>query len=285
MGDENKIRDAADAVKGVVEAVPVYQDVLQPAAQEVGKGLQTVAKLVHVALAPVAMVVWGYEQIRDYLQETLTEKLKKVLPEQIVPPKMTIAGPIVEQLRFAADEPSLRELYTNLLATSMDANTAQNAHPAFVEIIAQLTPDEAHLINYLANKPTIDYVRLNSGTVSISYPWNYKGEKSSKYFDYNTYFNLAKESGCIYPELIFCYSDNLQRLMLWREEYSANTPSSKTLEFQVEWDAAREAAQYIVENETGGIPQISRQPDRILRFTDFGLQFCKACVQSHKVDA
>jgi hypothetical protein len=31
MGEENKVRDAADAVKGIVEAVPVYQDALQPA--------------------------------------------------------------------------------------------------------------------------------------------------------------------------------------------------------------------------------------------------------------
>jgi hypothetical protein len=30
MAGENKIRDAADAIKGVVQAVPVDQDALQP---------------------------------------------------------------------------------------------------------------------------------------------------------------------------------------------------------------------------------------------------------------
>ena len=42
MSDESKIRDAADAVKGVVEAISVYQDALQPAVKEIGKGLETV---------------------------------------------------------------------------------------------------------------------------------------------------------------------------------------------------------------------------------------------------
>src|SRR4051812_49130383 len=111
MSDENKIRDAADAVKGIAEAVPVYQDVVQPAAKELGTALQTVAKSIHVALAPVSVLVWGYEQIRDYLNKTLTEKLKDIPSERIVTPNPTIAGPTVEALRFAANETSLRELY------------------------------------------------------------------------------------------------------------------------------------------------------------------------------
>ena len=49
------------------QVVPVYQDVLQPAAQELGKALQTVAKTVHVALAPVSALVWGYDQIKDFV--------------------------------------------------------------------------------------------------------------------------------------------------------------------------------------------------------------------------
>ena len=78
MSDENKIRDAADAIKGVVKAVPVYQDVVQPAAKEIGTALQTVTKSIHLALAPVSALVWGYEKIKDYLNKTLAEKLADV---------------------------------------------------------------------------------------------------------------------------------------------------------------------------------------------------------------
>jgi hypothetical protein len=46
MSEENKTRDAVDAVTGLVKAVPVYQDLVQPAAKEVGVGLQ---RIVHIA--------------------------------------------------------------------------------------------------------------------------------------------------------------------------------------------------------------------------------------------
>jgi len=53
----SNVRDTAEAVKGIVEAVPIYQDLAQPAVHELGKGLQTAAKTVHIALAPVKVLV------------------------------------------------------------------------------------------------------------------------------------------------------------------------------------------------------------------------------------
>jgi hypothetical protein len=38
-----KIRDVAEAVKGIAETVPIYQDVVQPTAREIGFALQNVA--------------------------------------------------------------------------------------------------------------------------------------------------------------------------------------------------------------------------------------------------
>jgi len=43
MGDNSNIKDIIDTVRGLTEAVPVYQDAIQPAAKEIGKGLETVA--------------------------------------------------------------------------------------------------------------------------------------------------------------------------------------------------------------------------------------------------
>lgn len=152
MGDENKIRDAADAVKGLVEAVPVYEDVLQPAAKEVGAGLQTVAKTIHIALAPVSALVWGYDKLKDYLEERLAEKLKKVPAEKIITPNPTVAVPAVESMRYTAHDPTLRELYASLLASAMNADTADKAHPAFVEMIRQMTPDEAKILKFIVQR-------------------------------------------------------------------------------------------------------------------------------------
>ena len=100
MSDENKIRDAADAVKGIAEAVPIYQDAVQPAAKEIGTALQTVAKTIHIALAPVSALVWGFDQIKDFVSTKVAEKLKDVPPENIATPKPNVAGPALEALKY-----------------------------------------------------------------------------------------------------------------------------------------------------------------------------------------
>lgn len=160
MSDENKIRDAADAVKGIVEAVPVYQDTLQPAAKELGTALQTVAKTIRVALAPLSALVWGYDKISDYLETALTDKLKGVPSERLVTPNPSVAVPALEAMRYTAHEPSLRELFANLLATAMDKETSEKAHPAFIDLIRQMTPDEAQIFKFIATKQSFPITKI-----------------------------------------------------------------------------------------------------------------------------
>ena len=42
---------------------------------------------------------------------------------------------------------TLRERYLNLLAAAMDSDTAARVHPAFLEVLRQLTPDEVRIIS------------------------------------------------------------------------------------------------------------------------------------------
>ncbi len=203
MSEESKIRDTAEAVKGIVEAVPVYHDVVQPAAREVGTALQTVAKTIHIALAPVSALIWGYDQIKEYLNASLIEKLKAVPQEQIVSPNLNVAGPAIEALRFAAHDPSLRELYANLLATSMDSQTAPNAHPAFVEFIRHMTPDEARILSVLDSQyffPLFDVRAIRS--------------IGSEVVVQSRFTLLCEAASCSNPHLIPNYLDNLQRMGL-----------------------------------------------------------------------
>lgn len=296
MSDENKIREAADAVKGILEAVPVYQDVVQPAALQLGKGLETVAKLVQVALAPVSLVVWGYDQIRDYLEATLAGKLKDVPPDHITQPRMTIAGPIVEQLRFAADEPTLRELYAKLLATSMDARTAEEAHPAFVDIVRQLSSDEARVLRFIvssyAHGMMLFYgcLYLSARANNDEPPsrkitrtnWSSESEtKGTPCLEVDPSNTLAIASDCDCPHLIQTYLDNLRRLgLLSIEDEAGNTGLDvSSLEMRDEeyvWGAIKRYAQEMGLSEP--IEVYFQGTTDIVTFTALGRQFCRACV-------
>jgi hypothetical protein len=203
VSDESKIRDAADAIKGIVEAVPVYQDIAQPAAKEIGTALQTVAKTIHIALAPLSAMVWGYDRIKDYLEQALTDKLKGVPPEKIITPNPAVAGPAIEALRFTAHEPSLRELYANLLATSMDSETAQYSHPAFIEIIRQMTADEGRIIALLALE--------NSYNMKT---WVADTKDDRRIILISKNIALSEKASCSFGDLIPIYLVNLRRLGL-----------------------------------------------------------------------
>ena len=53
-------------------------------------------------------------------------------------------------LRFMEDENPLTELYLNLLARAIDKERCNEAHPAFIKIIEQMSPDEA-MVLYVLN--------------------------------------------------------------------------------------------------------------------------------------
>lgn len=80
------IKQTVDSVTALTKAVPIYQDAVQPFAKETGKALGTVGKAVNVALAPISLVVWGYDKISDFLENKVAEKLEKVPEERISTP-------------------------------------------------------------------------------------------------------------------------------------------------------------------------------------------------------
>ena len=140
---------------GLSQLAPaLYQDLLQPAARETGKNILLVARAVSLGLSPLNATVWGFEQIGDFLKAKITAKLARKPPEEIQGPARVIAGPVVMGMVFAAEEPHLREMYANLLATAMHGPSAGTAHPSFVQTIQQLSADEARILQEISKKHT-----------------------------------------------------------------------------------------------------------------------------------
>ena len=237
---------------------------VQPAAKEIGKNLETAAKSVRLVLAPVAALVWGYDKIKDYVQASLAEKLKGIPKERLVTPNPTVAGPALEALKYAGHNPNLRELYANLLATSIDSKTAHEAHPAFVEIIRQLTPDEARIIKYIFERMYLPII-----TVRVNLP-----EKGGGFDYYSDFSNVAEITECQFQNLTPQYLGNICRLGLaefHRNTYIADEAMYRPLESHKVILELKKQIQKQFQSEAG----IVREHVGI---TEWGRQFCKACV-------
>lgn len=198
------VNAALQAARAIVEGVPIYQDALQPAAREIGKGLQTVAKTVHIALAPVAALVWGYEQVKEFLATAVAEKLRGVPEDQIITPDLQVAGPALEALRFVGPQDELREMFAKLLAAAMSRDSAHLAHPSYTEVIKSMTPDEARIVSLFTTRWDFPVVH---------FALRRRGDKGRVIFSRN-FSNVGEMAGCQYPSRAPIYLDNLIRLRL-----------------------------------------------------------------------
>ena len=77
--------------------------------------------------------------IPEYFQK------RKIKKEKIISPDPAIAVPVVEAMRYTSHKEELRQMFTNLLGEAMNADSTDD-HPAFVNIIKQLSPDEGKMI-------------------------------------------------------------------------------------------------------------------------------------------
>jgi hypothetical protein len=251
-----------------------YQDLIQPSAKELGNGAllditKTVNKSVNIALSPITSLIWGYDQIKDFITEKLSEKLKKTPLSDIITPKPNIVCPAIEALRYSYKNDFLKELYADLIASSMDAATTELAHPSFVEIIKQMTSDEAKLMKYFSSDRA--YPLINVREVSRT------AGAGGKIVLHN-FSLLGEKSECENKELIPSYLDNLRRLGLIEiPEFLKYTPSFAYDEL-VNHNKVKKIMEEIKEkNEFNAV--IERKG---IAITQFGRQFITAVVINHE---
>jgi hypothetical protein len=265
MSENSNIKDTAETVKGIVQAIPIYQDLAQPAVQEIGKGLCTIAKTVHLALAPVAALVWGFDQIKDYAHKRVAEKLERVPPERIATPSPSVAGPALEALRYNGHDPDLREMYATLLATAMDTETALTAHPAFVEIIKQLTPDEAKLLRWFSGpEQPLPVIKVSAGL----------GQGKGAVAVMENFSLLGEKAGCVASGLTSSYLTNICRLGL------IQIPDSFYADETVYDELLSHPHIMLVKQAIAARGRVFEVNKRIIEVTPLGRQFIDACVQS-----
>lgn len=263
---EGNIEGTINAVTGLMQAVPVYEDALQPMAKETGKALATVGRAVNAALLPIRGLVWGIEQIEQFVHTKVAKKLEKVPVENIQTPDPAIAGPALESLRYTGHKEALSEMYANLLASSMDSETARNAHPGFVEIIRNLSSDEAKIMCFIAEAGTQPIIDIHRKT---------RKEISSTITN-ELVTTIAHDAGCEHGALTGSYLVNLQRLGLINID-KGRFLASPTAYDRILNDPPVKLIIEALDREEEFKSEITKY---FANLTPFGLQFSQACLVS-----
>lgn len=147
----------AGAIGDTLKTAPtLYEDALQPTVQEIGKFAARIPRAINAAFSGLDKWILNKEYAIDETKKLLVQKLENVNPEKIVEPEHYVAIPTIQAISYSINREELRNLYANLLAKAMNSDTKDMVHPSFIEIIKQLSPTDALVLNKIEiNKPLL----------------------------------------------------------------------------------------------------------------------------------
>jgi hypothetical protein len=268
MSDEKKMDNNAETIVKVVgtlaekTVIPIYEDLAKPSLKQIGEGL---GGFLSIAMMPLQMMGYQAEHWKSEFQKSLDKKASQIPEERLQSPDLIITGPIMQALGYTVHKDDLRELFTNLLTTSMDSKTAREALPCFVEIIKQISPDEAKILRLLSNnlpKPVVDVMSVTLDQSTI----NYLHREESF---------IPEDVGCEHAELGPQYLGNLLRLGLINLPEDVPLSDPKNYERLNQWfeETFKDRENYEkIENV-----QLKLRKRRV-RMSRLGTMFLNACV-------
>lgn len=134
----------------------IYKDAAQPAVRAVGEALGSCFEFLtswhwYVKSVPEKAKLTFQKNI-----EKFAEELEKIPEEKRCEVHQQIGLPILDKLTYTIEE-DIADLFIALLTNAANKDTVQIAHPAFISMISELSPDEARILNYLKDKEDIAY--------------------------------------------------------------------------------------------------------------------------------
>jgi hypothetical protein len=129
-----------------INIFPKFLDeAISPIAQSVGKTVSNLWQLgigSHVEYWAQKQSIRQSQALEKYRQQ-IENKMSTIPEENLVEPELHIIGPALEASKYYVQNEELRNMFANLIASSMDSRKIQYAHPSFVEIIKQMSPIDA----------------------------------------------------------------------------------------------------------------------------------------------
>lgn len=248
-------------------AKDVYDDTGKPVLKPTGEIVGLIPRTIKAALLPLEKWIVGREYNLKETQRLLEEKLKNVRLEDIETPEAYIAVPALQSISYCMDSEELRNMYANLLANSMNKAVKNEVHPGFVEIIKQLSPDEAKIIKGIYFKQLIPIITVR-----------YENDKSEGVDIFKNFSSIAEETNCEEIMDTNKYFDNLVRLGLLEKAGEYKTLVDKKLYETLKNNPNIKKLGMIPLNYQNQGYTKCKFEESYIEMTPYGNAFCETCV-------
>lgn len=186
----------------------IYSDIAQPGVKKVGIALETVLDFGNTLLIPIKLMnekskinfVNHMNRYKEKIENIESNKLATVPPE--------IGVPILEKLTYTTSD-VVAELFLNLLTKASSIDTSAPAHPRFIDIVSNVSVDEAKIIEYLTinNLYSIPFIIFKASQVNDHSLFSHSKLDRT---------GLEKILTFLYPNNVNLYIDNLVSLGILR---------------------------------------------------------------------
>jgi Abortive infection alpha len=242
-----------------------YGDLVKPIAKDFGEALAGIFKAITYYPRYWAMTSEiSLEEKVTRFKERLAKNIEIIPLEARVLPPPSILGPSIQALEYAIADDEISDMFSNLIASSMDSSGPEISHPAFVEIIKQISPEEAKIIKFLAIKGQSEAVKVRNS------------DDSRDLLSIVSF--LCRNSGCKNSDNEIFYLENLQRLNL--VHVFQNPESPRFISSDLEYTHLIPYANFLVNRNHPDENIMSTKVYRLLiSFTEFGKRFVSACIK------
>lgn len=242
----------------------VYTDLLKPTATAIGNIIALPFKAIDAALSPIKKWIDNKNHNYEETRKLLAEKLKNKDYAKIVEPEPYVAVPALQQLGYSYNCKELRELYANLLASSMDSDKKWSVHPSFVDIIKQLSPIDAQVLNVFQTKSVFTTVCMKI---------NYTASKT--FADYLIDYCIDLKHLFQEPKMEAASLQNLKRLGIINVRYDQKVKPDSMYDEYSKDDLIIKGYEFEKDNPDCKCELVYG----LIELTDFGYQFCEICCQ------
>lgn len=96
-------------------------------------------------------------QLEEF-EHSIAKKIHAIPPKDLMEPDFHVIGPVIESSKYYFTEETIREMFANLVAASMNKSASTLIHASFVEMIKQMNPQDATLLREFRKTISINVV-------------------------------------------------------------------------------------------------------------------------------
>lgn len=208
---------------------------------------------------------YAYELEQFHLD--LLNEIDSIPPQKKVEPKIQIVAPALENAKYCVEEKELRELFKNLISSSLNKDTSELVHPSFADIIKQMSPLDAMVVNYfitsiVANIPLVNLKKLTTNETGFNYLY-----QNLTYFSHPSYTSTD----------LTISIENLVRLNI------LSIPSDGHIITPKAYDWVKTNPEYLrIKSDLDASKYSIQIEEKALRTTSFGRTFISVCCPKKK---